>query len=98
MPDHPKIQRVGDDLLLNFGEYGREVEVAAISQDCRRVLMVREVGVAEVWDVETRSCVGVLRPTSPLTDTDAARHAPVRGVHRSGIPEPGRQPRLARAE
>ena len=45
--DHPKL-KMGPDgsLLLNFGEYGEEVEVAAISGDGRRVLTVREVGVA----------------------------------------------------
>jgi WD40 repeat protein len=65
--DHPKV-KVGADgsLLLNFGEYGQEVEVAAVSADCSRVLTVRDVGRAEVWDTGSGQQVGELLPHSPL--------------------------------
>lgn len=65
--DHPKIRtdRAGD-LLLNFDDYGEEVDVACFSADGRRVLTVQEVGVARVWDVDTGRPVGEIRPTSPL--------------------------------
>jgi WD40 repeat protein len=67
MDPHPKIQQGPDgSLLLNFGSYGREIEVAAISGDGRRVLTVREVGVAEIRDAASGAKVGELRPTSPL--------------------------------
>ena len=74
MTDHPKFRQTEDGtLLLNFGEYGREVEVAAISGDGRRVLTVKEVGTAEVWELESGTRVGVLQPTSPLEGSrDAA--------------------------
>ena len=39
--DHPKIRTdETGDLSLNFGEYGREVEVACFSGDGRRLLAV----------------------------------------------------------
>jgi WD40 repeat protein len=66
--DHPKFRK--DDkgnLLLNFGSYGEEVEVAAISGDGRRVLTVRDVGVAQVWDVEGGTLVAEIKPESPLS-------------------------------
>ncbi|MCP3138599.1 WD40 repeat domain-containing protein [Pyxidicoccus xibeiensis] len=67
MTEHPKFRRAEDGtLLLNFGEYGKEVEVAAISGDGRRVLTVREVGTAEVWELASGARVGLLRPASPL--------------------------------
>lgn len=73
MGEHPKI-RIGDDgaLLLGFGEHGHQVDVAALSGDGRRVLTVREVGVAEVWDARTGSPVGRIAPDSPLRGSDAA--------------------------
>ncbi len=73
MEQHPKIQTAPDgSLLLNFGQYGEEVEVAAISGDGRRVLTVRAVGVAQVWDVATGRQVGEVRPESPLRGTRGA--------------------------
>jgi WD40 repeat protein len=67
MMGHPKIKR-GDngDLWLNFGEHGARVDVAAISGDGRRVLLVREVGTAQIWDLDTGACVAKLSPDSPL--------------------------------
>jgi WD40 repeat protein len=71
-PDHPKIRTDADGTLwLNFGEYGREVELAAFSGDGSRLLTVQEVGVARVWDVATGALLGEIRPTSPLEGSDA---------------------------
>lgn len=65
--DHPKIQMDEQGTLrLNFGEYGKEVETAAISGDGRFVLTNREVGVAQIWDVESGSLAAEIRPDSPL--------------------------------
>lgn len=70
MDRHPKFQAAGDGtLLLNFGRYGEEVEVAAISGDGRRVLTVHAVGIAEVWDTTSGEKLGELRPESPLQGT-----------------------------
>lgn len=67
MDQHPKIQTAPDgSLLLNFGQYGQEVEVGAISGDGQRVLTVREVGVAEIWDALSGRRVAEIRPESPL--------------------------------
>lgn len=68
--EHPKIQRTPDGaLLLNFGRYGDEVEVAAISGDGRRVLTVHDVGTAEIWDASSGEKIGEIRPDSPLRGT-----------------------------
>ncbi|MES1184629.1 MAG: WD40 repeat domain-containing protein [Myxococcales bacterium] len=68
--DHPKFRKDAlGNLLLNFGKYGEEVEVAAISGDGRRVLTVGDVGVAQVWDVEGRNPVSEIKPASPLSGT-----------------------------
>jgi WD40 repeat protein len=73
MSDHPKFRQSEDGTLrLNFGEYGQEVEVASVSGDGRRVLTVREVGTAEVWDVQSGTRVGILQPTSPLQGSKEA--------------------------
>lgn len=67
--DHPKIQH--DDqgnLFLNFGEYGESVEVAASSGDGKRMLTVREVGIARVWDIDAGTLIAELVPDSPLTE------------------------------
>jgi hypothetical protein len=42
LPDHPKIQ-VDDagSLMLNFGQYGGEIELACFSGDGRRLLTVK---------------------------------------------------------
>lgn len=75
--DHPKIQH--DDqgnLFLNFGEYGESVEVAAFSGNGKRMLTVREVGIARVWDIDSGTLIAELVPDSPLAgNTDAAPHA-----------------------
>jgi WD40 repeat protein len=70
MTEHPKFQTASDGtLLLNFGQYGREVEVAAISGDGRRILTVHDVGKAEVWDAHSGSKLGEICPDSPLRGT-----------------------------
>jgi WD40 repeat protein len=64
---HPKM--FGDDegsLFLNFGEYGQQVELACFSSDGTTLLVVKEVGMATVWDVASRVQVGAIHPTSPL--------------------------------
>jgi WD40 repeat protein len=79
MNQHPKIQKAADGtLLLNFGQYGRAVEVAAISGSGQRVLTVREVGLAEVWDALSGRPVGEIRPDSPLHGTTGT--APMAGA------------------
>jgi hypothetical protein len=68
--DHPKICRDSQgNLLLNFGDYGQEVEVAAIAGNGRRILTVREVGIAQVWDVESGERLAEIRAESPLSGT-----------------------------
>ena len=70
--DHPKIKFGSDGTLrLGFGEYGREIEVAAISANGERVLTVFDVGVAEVFDIATKSKLNTITPESPLTGSDA---------------------------
>jgi hypothetical protein len=70
MTQHPKFQTTSDGtLLLNFGQYGQEVEVAAISGDGRRILTVRDVGKGEVRDAVSGSKVGEIQPDSPLQGT-----------------------------
>ena len=67
LPPHPKIQR--DDqgnLWLNVGEYGQQIEVACFSSDGSRLLTVRDVGVAQVWDTISGQRIGEIRPDSPL--------------------------------
>lgn len=79
--DHPKFQKDDEgNVFLNFGSYGKEVEVAAISGDGRRVLTVRDVGVARVWEVESGEAVAEIRPESPLSGSRYA--APVAGPFR----------------
>ncbi|MCA9040427.1 MAG: WD40 repeat domain-containing protein [Planctomycetaceae bacterium] len=66
--DHPKIRSDKDgNLFLNFGDNGEQVEVAAISGNGCRILTVRDVGVARVWDVESGDLISEIRPDSPLT-------------------------------
>ena len=65
-------------LLLNLGQYGRAVEVAAIPRDGQRMLTVREVGVAKIWDPVTGRCVGKIRPDSPMQGTTGT--APMAGA------------------
>ncbi|NIM17418.1 MAG: hypothetical protein GTO45_35900 [Candidatus Aminicenantes bacterium] len=67
---HPKIQvSQKGDLFLNFGKYGQEIEVACFSPDGSRLLTVKEVNQAIVWDVATQEKIGTIRPTSPLSGT-----------------------------
>jgi WD40 repeat protein len=77
MDQHPKVELIDGTLRLNFGEYGQEVEFAAISADGCRVLTVREVGLAEVWDTASGARIGTIRPDSPLQGSDDT--APVAG-------------------
>ena len=78
MDQHPKVRTASDGaLLLNFGQYGEEVEVAAISGDGRRVLTVHAVGIADVWDTRSGEKVGEVRPESPLQGSQGT--APVQG-------------------
>src|SRR3954471_9567562 len=53
----------------------RRVDIAAISGDGRRVLTVREVGIAEIRDSQAGELLGELRPRSPLEGSDAWHHA-----------------------
>ena len=54
--DHPKFRNNAEgDLLINFGNYGEEVEVAALSGNGRRILTVRDVDTAQVWDADSRA-------------------------------------------
>jgi WD40 repeat protein len=64
---HPKMF-FGEDgtLFLNFGEYGRQIELASFSGDGTKLLAVKEVGTATIVDAATQSVLGEIRPTSPL--------------------------------
>jgi WD40 repeat protein len=67
IPDHPKIKLdKSGALLLNFGEYGGEVELACFSPSGARLLMVQEVGTAKIWDVKDGKLAGEISPQSPL--------------------------------
>jgi len=57
------------NLLLNFGQYGGDVEVACFSRDGSRLLTVREVGIARIWHTETRQQIAEICPSSALTGT-----------------------------
>lgn len=84
MVDHPKIRKDEQgNLLLGFGSYGEEVEVAAISGDGRRVLLVREVGVARICDADSGEEIVSLRPISPLEGNSDA--SPFRGKFQTFI-------------
>jgi WD40 repeat protein len=64
---HPKMFSDNQgNLFLNFGEYGQEVELACFSADGTRLLTVKDVGVASIWDVASQTQIGEIRPTSPL--------------------------------
>jgi WD40 repeat protein len=64
---HPKIFSDSEGrLFLNFGEYGQQIELACFSADGTTLLVVKEVGVATVWDVASRVQVGAIHPASPL--------------------------------
>ncbi len=66
-PDHPKIQHDEQgNLLLNFGDYGKSIEVASFSGDGSKLLTVQEVRVAKIWDLASGNQVGEITPTSPL--------------------------------
>ena len=65
LPSHPKFKM--DDsgnVWLNFGAYGGEVELARFSPCGTRILMVKEVGLAWVWDVESGEQFGEIEPNS----------------------------------
>jgi WD40 repeat protein len=71
LPPHPKIHC--DDqgnLWLNFGEYGQQIEVACFSSDETRLLTVRDVGIAQVWDTISGQRIDEIRPDSPLAGSD----------------------------
>ena len=70
---HPKMfsDNIGN-LFLNFGEYGHEVELACFSADGTRLLTVKEVGIASIWDVASQTQVGEIHPTSPLVGREGA--------------------------
>jgi WD40 repeat protein len=72
MKNHPKFRKTASgELLLNFGRYGEDIEVAAFSGDGSRLLTVQEVGTARIWDTESRQLLQPIRPSSPLEGTDA---------------------------
>jgi WD40 repeat protein len=67
LPPHPKFNLDGSgDVWLNFGEYGGEVELACFSPCGTRLLTVKEVEVARIWDVGSGKHVGEIKPHSPL--------------------------------
>src|SRR4051812_44794122 len=71
--DHPKFRTdEAGNLFLNFGDYGREVEVACFSGDGGRLLTVQEVGLAKIWQVASGRQVGEIPPSSPLVGSKAA--------------------------
>src|SRR5262245_42898842 len=59
------------NLHLHAGEYGRGIELACFTPDGSRLLTVREVGVARVWDIASGRLIGEIKPTSPLEGSDA---------------------------
>lgn len=64
---HPKFKIDAEgNLWCGFGAYGEEVEVAALSRDARRLLLVRDVDLATIWDTSTGEQIGELKPISPL--------------------------------
>ena len=65
---YPKIHydSKGSTLYLNFGEYGQQIELACFSGDGTKLLTVKEVGVASVWDVASGTLLQEIYPTSPL--------------------------------
>lgn len=67
--------RVGADGVLHLGppEYGLEVDVAAISEDGKRALTVREVDRASVWNATTGTCLTEIVVRSPLEGRDGFR-------------------------
>jgi len=70
---HPKMFSDSEgNLFLNFGEYGHEVELACFSADGTKLLIVKEVGVASIWDVASRAQIEEIRPTSPLVGREGA--------------------------
>jgi len=72
MNDHPKFRKTtAGELLLNFGDYGREIEVATFSGDGRRLLTVEDVRTAHIWDTDSRALLAEIKPTSPLDGTKA---------------------------
>lgn len=72
--EHPKHQLDDEGRLwLGVPDYGHEIEVAAFSGDGTRVLTVREVDVARIWEVDTGRLVQEIRPTSPLCEPETGR-------------------------
>jgi WD40 repeat protein len=51
---------------LSIKDHDHSIEIACFSADGSRLLTVREVGVAQIWDVASGSRIGEIRPTSPL--------------------------------
>jgi WD40 repeat protein len=70
---HPKMfSDSKGNLFLNFGEYGHEVELACFSADGTKLLTLKEVGVASIWDTASREQIGEICPTSPLVGREGA--------------------------
>ena len=64
---HPKIfHDVQGNLLLNFGQYGHDVGLAAFSGDGTMLLTVQQVGTASIHDLSTGELICNIRPTSSL--------------------------------
>lgn len=77
-PKHPKIQQNDKgELLLNFGEYGQEIEVACFSGDGTRCLTVQEVGIAKIRNVDSNELVAQFQPLSPLEGSE--EKSPMKG-------------------
>ncbi len=68
---HPKMKvDEAGNLWLNFGEYGQEIELACFSKDGSRLLTVKEVGVARIFDTVSSELVGEISPICALTGSD----------------------------
>ena len=62
----PEISARTPTALLHGEGQDNEVEIAAISGDGQRILTVRDVGTAEIWDAQSTRRLGQLQPQSRL--------------------------------
>jgi WD40 repeat protein len=70
---HPKMFSDNKgNLFLNFGEYGQHVELACFSADGTRLLTVKDVGVASIWDAASQTQIGEIHPKSPLVGREGS--------------------------
>lgn len=52
---------------IRMPSYDSQINLACFSGDGQRVLTVKEVGTAKIWEIDTRILVGEITPTSPMT-------------------------------